>query len=431
MKRLLITPIIILCLLFSVNLDAQTPHGIPYQALARNSSGTALASQAVSVRFTIHDVTAAGTVVYQEKQSTTTSAYGMFTVTIGNGTVTSGTFSSINWATGSKFLQVEIDPAGGTAYVNMGIQQLMSVPYALYAEKTASSTSPYGNGELGALVISANTDWSTSPPANLSLQYSAITVNAGVTLTVPSGLTLRSTGDVTINGTINVKTGTADDNLKPSTGVSIKSANNPYGGFGIGNTTAATSLIHIPSYGGGAGARNANITSGSEGGGSFRILAQGNITISGTILANGNSATNPQTAGLGIQGAGGGAGGLIVLLCKGTLTQTGTLQANGGNGSSGFDGNGGSAEGGGGGGGGGIIILSASTISSTGPKQVNSGTAGANAGASATITNGGGGGACGGNGGNAGSSSLATTPSAGAAGLILSFTSSNPENLVF
>jgi hypothetical protein len=429
MKRLLITPIIILCLLFSVNLNAQTPHGIPYQALARNSSGTALASQAVSVRFTIHDVTAAGTVVYQEKQSTTTSAYGMFTVTIGNGTVTSGTFSSINWATGSKFLQVEIDPAGGTAYVNMGTQQLMSVPYALYAEKTASSTSPYGNGELGALVISANTDWSTSPPANLSLQYSAITVNAGVTLTVPSGLKLRSTGDVTINGSIVVKTGTADGGtLKPTMGVAIKAADN-LGGIGL-SQAAATNIIRIPVYGGGAGARNNNNT-GGEGGGSFSITGQGNITIAGTgsIKANGVSATNLNTAGLGITGSGGGAGGIVILLCKGTLTQSGTIQANAGNGSSGFDGNGGNAEGGGGGGGGGIIILAASTVNNSGTNQIAAGAAGSNAGASANINAGGGGGACGGNGGNAGSTTVAVT--AGSAGYILTITSSNPENLVF
>ena len=53
---------------------------------------------------------------------------------IGGGTVTSGTFSAIDWANDKYFLQVELDPAGGTSYSNMGTTQLISVPYAKHAE---------------------------------------------------------------------------------------------------------------------------------------------------------------------------------------------------------------------------------------------------------------------------------------------------------
>lgn len=110
---------------------AQAPQALNYQAVARNSSGTILASQNLSVRFSVHDATAGGTVVYSETQTVTTNQFGLFTASIGTGTILSGTFSGIAWATNDKFLQVEIDLGAG--YINMGTSQLLSVPYALYA----------------------------------------------------------------------------------------------------------------------------------------------------------------------------------------------------------------------------------------------------------------------------------------------------------
>lgn len=112
---------------------AQTPNALPYQAVARNSSGNLLINQPVRVRFSIHDLTATGTIVYQENQTPTTNNLGLFTVNIGQGMATTGTFASINWGTGLKFTQVEMDITGGSSYVDMGTQQMMSVPYALYA----------------------------------------------------------------------------------------------------------------------------------------------------------------------------------------------------------------------------------------------------------------------------------------------------------
>jgi hypothetical protein len=52
------------------------------------------------------------------------------------GTPVSGTFSNINWGKNAKFLQVEMDPAGGNSFTDLGTQQMMSVPYALFSEET-------------------------------------------------------------------------------------------------------------------------------------------------------------------------------------------------------------------------------------------------------------------------------------------------------
>ena len=135
-------------------LFAQAPQAIPYQAVARDNAGNAIANQAVSLRFTIHDATSGGTIVYRETQSKTTNSLGLFTANIGQGTVVSGTFASINWGSGSKFMQVEMDAAGGTSYTDMGTQQMQSVPYALNAangnfNKTGNDISNANSGNVG------------------------------------------------------------------------------------------------------------------------------------------------------------------------------------------------------------------------------------------------------------------------------------------
>ena len=112
---------------------AQAPQAISYQAAARDLAGNALADQLVSVRFRVHQSAANGTVVYGESHSTTTSPHGLFSLSVGLGVPESGDFSSINWALGPYFLEVALDTIGGSNYVLIGSQQLLSVPYALHA----------------------------------------------------------------------------------------------------------------------------------------------------------------------------------------------------------------------------------------------------------------------------------------------------------
>lgn len=157
MKTLILS---FLCCCFAVLLRAQAPQGIPYQSALRNNSGAILANQVVSIRFSIRDSSLTGTIVYQETHGTTTNAQGMVSLTIGQGTASTGVFSSINWGQHAKFLQVEMDPAGGTSYVDLGTQQMMSVPYALYAGSAGNIT-----GGTASFAIS---EFSASSPNNLT-----------------------------------------------------------------------------------------------------------------------------------------------------------------------------------------------------------------------------------------------------------------------
>lgn len=120
------------------SVSAQVPGAFNYQAVARNNTGAALTNSSVAVRLSIHDGSAGGSVIYSERDTATTNQFGLFNVQIGTGNVISGTFSTINWGAGTKFIQVDLDPTGGSSYATMGTSQLLSVPYALYAQ-TASN----------------------------------------------------------------------------------------------------------------------------------------------------------------------------------------------------------------------------------------------------------------------------------------------------
>ena len=118
---------------------AQVPQGISYQAIALNGSGNPVVSSAVGIRLSVLDDSATGTVLYTETHIKTTNAQGLFNLVIGQGTLVSGTFNTINWGTNSKFLKVEMDATGGTTYVAVGTTQLLSVPYALAADSLVTS----------------------------------------------------------------------------------------------------------------------------------------------------------------------------------------------------------------------------------------------------------------------------------------------------
>ncbi|RKH84148.1 hypothetical protein D7X99_10270 [Corallococcus sp. AB032C] len=276
-----------------------------------------------------------------------------------------------------------------------------------------------------------------SLPAGFNLQFSGI--NIAGTLILPSGSVLRSSGDITVSGTVNVQAGAEDlGNGEAPTGIARTAATNYSGGAGLASFQAAQ-VRRVQSASGGAGARIyvGASADGGAGGGSVLLAAKGNIRIvtGANINASGSSGVNPGTAGVSIVGTGGGGGGIVLVAAKGSITLGGAIRVQGGNGANGYDGNGGTGEGGGGGGGGGIVhFISSSTASVTGSVVTAGGSAGSNAGAGASSIPGGGGGGSGGSGGNGGGTAPGTTsivnPSAGSGGYFLQTVVPEPESLL-
>ena len=144
----------IILTLISFNSFAQVPEGIPYQAVARDAAGIPLSNHIVNVRFSILDSIATGLAVYTETHTTNTNNLGSFTVNLGKGTPVLNSFTSINWGLNSKFLKVEIDTSSGSNYIEVGTQQMMSVPYALYAFNASFSANGVPVGKHGETCLS-------------------------------------------------------------------------------------------------------------------------------------------------------------------------------------------------------------------------------------------------------------------------------------
>jgi len=168
MKRNLLS--LLLTLIGTMSLYAQVPQAFEYSSIIRNNSGELLNSQPIGCRISIHDSTVNGTILYQETFVDTTNNFGLINLQIGNGLTTIGSFAEISWGINSKFMEIEIDPSGGTSYISMGTTQLLSVPYALFAENGGNWIKNGNNihtTNLGSVSIGATTP---EPSAKLSIK---------------------------------------------------------------------------------------------------------------------------------------------------------------------------------------------------------------------------------------------------------------------
>ncbi|MBB6370426.1 hypothetical protein [Chryseobacterium shigense] len=169
-----------LSLFTAILLSAQVPQAFSYQTIAFNASGVPIANGNVSLKVSILENTATGTVLYTETHNKTTNAKGLVNLNIGQGTPSTGNFGSINWGTNSKFVKVEMDPQGGSNYTNVGVNQLMSVPYAQVSKTVVTGAgqgitlvSPNGTNytlnvnDSGTLNLPVSSSSSTQLPANL------------------------------------------------------------------------------------------------------------------------------------------------------------------------------------------------------------------------------------------------------------------------
>lgn len=201
------------CLL-AVALHAQ-PQTINYQAVARNSSGQALANQNIKVRFTI---LSNGNAVYTESWAVTTNSLGLFNVAIGGpgSTIILGDFTSILWdQLIYPKLKVELDVNNSGLYTTMGTQDLSSTPYSLYSA-LAHDTKNIGGYPVsmntspgtGSGIVFNGSSWVAGAPAkpdtSFNLQSAIISLAANSTSWVFIGsqqiLTLSAGQIVDVNG---------------------------------------------------------------------------------------------------------------------------------------------------------------------------------------------------------------------------------------
>lgn len=224
MKQFLL---VIMFVSFSAALHAQMPKAINYQAVARNNSGQALANQNIKVRLSIVNTSAGNATLYSETRNVTTNALGLFNVQIGSAgaIATSGNFAGINWAnntSSTEALKVELDINNSGAFTEMGIQSLVTVPYAFAADQAVNANNIGGHfvdtntPNKGDVLRWNGTAWVSQPPSKVyRLTGAPNVVNGGslafvwafqpISITVYEGQTITFVA----SGTLGASSGTA------------------------------------------------------------------------------------------------------------------------------------------------------------------------------------------------------------------------------
>jgi hypothetical protein len=121
-------------------------NGINYKALIKDTNGNVISNQTVDIQFSILQ---ASTVVYEETHNLTTNQNGLVITNIGEGTVISGDFDAIDWASDDHFLNVQVDT--GSGLTDLGTTKFMAVPYAL-----SSGDHPWTKNDNGVHSIDTN-----------------------------------------------------------------------------------------------------------------------------------------------------------------------------------------------------------------------------------------------------------------------------------
>jgi hypothetical protein len=155
------------------------PYGINYQAVARDNFGNELANKKISVKFSVISGDPLGTSVYQEvHQNIITSAFGVFSLIIGQGiptgSATYGELSQIQWDKAPHYLKVEVKFENN--FLDMGTMPFLSVPYALYAQK---SLEPGPAGPKGDPGPKGEAGDPASDKQTLSFDQSTLNISGG------------------------------------------------------------------------------------------------------------------------------------------------------------------------------------------------------------------------------------------------------------
>lgn len=293
MKKLI--PIL---MLFASTTFAQSPQAFTYQAVVRDISGDLITNQQVGLRISIRQTTQNGAIVYQESFAPTSNQHGLTTVEIGNGTVLNGVFANIDWATGPYFLETALDPIGGGNYTVLGASQLLSVPYALYAEtsggggggaNTLDQAYDQGGAGLGRniTVDAGEVQISTATPSGIALR--TVNSNSGVALKA------ESSNPANTFSTIQAETNSASTNAAAIIGSTTGAA------WAVSGQAEATSTAQSAIYGSNLRTSGGH---GVQGIGFNGVVGETNYSAGNAVFGNNADQFPPLGNGIGVAGSG-------------------------------------------------------------------------------------------------------------------------------
>jgi hypothetical protein len=291
-----------------------TPNGINYQAVIRDNLGALVSNTPIAIRVNIRQNSATGIVIFSEKHLVTTTQYGLVNFVIGTGSfLNGGAFSIINWGNGPYFLDLGVALSGlpnPTSYLAYGTQQMMSVPYALYAKSSGNLLNQWKYG-TGVPAVSLGTigdyylDTATGNVYNKNSASSWILISnimgpQGLTgATGPQGATGLSgpQGPQGANGATGMTGPAGPQGLTGATGSA--GTNGAQGIQGLPGTNGANGAVGATGPAGAQGIQGLSGTNGAAG----ATGPQGPIGLTGPAGTNGTNGAVGATGMTGLAGA--------------------------------------------------------------------------------------------------------------------------------
>jgi hypothetical protein len=331
----------------------QVPQKLSYQAVIRDASNNIVSNQPVGIRISIIQGSPTGTPVYIETHNPMTNTDGLVSIEIAGGVVVSGTFSVIDWSKTPYFLFTEVDPTGGVSYSIFSTTELMSVPFALFAEKSRNPgpAGPQGvqgpAGVNGANGVGINNAQVINDSLKLTLT-NGNAINAGYVKGTKGDTGIQ--GPVGVNGTNGISitnTQVINDSLKVTlsdgttiTAGYVKGAKGDTGVQGLQGIQGQTGSQGSQGVQGPAGTNGISITNTQVINDSLKVTLSDGTTITAGYVKGAKGDTGVQ----GIQGVQGPAGTngisvtntqvvndtLKVTLSNGNIINSGSLNFNNG-----------------------------------------------------------------------------------------------------
>jgi len=238
-----LTFILVLFVTVTLNIFAQSPEKMSYQAIIRTKNNSLVTNSNISLKVIMHQGTATGAKIFEENHSAKTNNNGLVSLEIGTGAIVTGSFSAIAWENGPYFVETQVDATGGSNYNIIGITQLLSVPYAMHAKTAERIVGANGANPYKSLIIPFSSSRSitgsdvnntiectTSATLTLTSDFGAMVVGDIVNLEAHNGavLTVQAVPGVTINYNTNGSALFESTAGKVSFGLLRKSGANAY-----------------------------------------------------------------------------------------------------------------------------------------------------------------------------------------------------------
>jgi hypothetical protein len=165
-------------LILLITLIGYSQNGINYKAVIKDDLGNVVATEGIFVQFAILE--SGTTNVYTETHSPTTDDNGIIVINIGEGTPTSGNFSTIDWTNNNHFLNVQVNI--GSGFVDMGTTPFKPVPYSKFAQNAENAE----NSVSTETIVLPYFD-STTEPTGAAFHVHNISTNASYGLVGSTG----------------------------------------------------------------------------------------------------------------------------------------------------------------------------------------------------------------------------------------------------